>query len=171
MMRYLVLPFSLLLVIVFQTTVPEILFFNSIGLELSLIFVIYAAFHLDLLQGAVLCFMLGFILDCISGTMSGFFTSIYVLLYFLSLLVSVRVYAAKVVFIMVFTTMCALLEGVMIMILYKYIYTVDTVSDMFRIIVPQALLLGVTSPLFFSLFHRLEVSLLHGSDTRSTQRA
>jgi hypothetical protein len=169
MIYYCVLPIFLLLVIVFQTTVPEILFLNRTGLEISLILVIYAGFHLDLPKGSTLSFILGLMLDSLSGTISGFFTSLYVLFYFMSLLVSLRVYAAKVTFIMAFTATCALLEGAMIILLYKYIYKVDVFFGVLWVIVPHAVILGLASPLFFNLFHRLEVFLLNGRNARPAQ--
>lgn len=170
MIYYIVLPFFLLAVIVFQTTVPEILFSHGVGLEISLILVIYAGFRLDLPKGSTLGFSLGFMLDCLTGAVFGFFTTLYVLIYFLSFMVSQRVYSARTAFIMVFTAACALLEGAMAMLLYTYVYKANGFGDMLRVSVPQAAVLGAASPLFFNLFHRLEATLLNGRDARPAER-
>ena len=169
MLYYVVLPLFLLLVIVFQTTIPEILFSHKIGLEISLILVIYAGFRLDLAKGSTLAFCLGFMLDCLTGAVLGFFTMIYVLIYFISFLVSQRVYAARTTFIMAFTVLCSLLEGVIIMLLYTYVYKANGFGAMTKVFAPQAVVLGAMSPLFFRLFNRFEVFLFNGRDTRPSQ--
>jgi cell shape-determining protein MreD len=163
---YLLVPVFSLFLIVFQTTIPGILFFETINVELSLILVIYAGFHLGALKGGILCFVLGFMLDCMTGTVSGFFVLLYILIFTLSLLVSLRVYAARVSFIMGFTMLCALLEGLMIAALYLSIYRMNVLPEVMRIIVPQALLLAVLSPALFNLLHRIEVALSNGTNTR-----
>ena len=166
MIYYLLLPLFSLLLIVLQTTIPGILFFEKINLELSLILVIYAGFHLGALRGGILCFVLGFMQDCMTGTVSGFFVLLYMLIFTSSLLVSLRVYAARVSFIMGFTLICALLEGLMIAALYLSLYRLNVLPEVMRFIVPQALLLAVLSPALFNLLHRIEVALFNGTNTR-----
>ena len=169
MIYYAILPVFSLLVVVFQRTVPEILFSHRAGLEISLILVIYAGFHLDLPRGSILSVFLGYVLDCQTGAVSGFYTTVYVLLYFLSFLVSQRVYAARATFIMIFTATCCLLEGVMIWLLRTYVYNTNGFGDALGACILKAALLGAVSPLFFQLFHRIEVSLLNGGETRPGQ--
>jgi hypothetical protein len=163
---YLLLPLFSFFLIVFQTTIPGILFFEKITIELSLILVIYAGFHLGALKGGLICLFMGFMQDCLTGTVSGFFVLLYMLIFTASLLVSLRVYAARVSFIMGFTLICALLEGLMIAALYLFINRLNVLPEVMRVVVPQALLLAVLSPALFNLFHRIEVTLSNGTNTR-----
>ena len=89
---FLLLPLVLLLV-VFQKSVLDLFFFGRIGVELSLILVIYAGFRMDTVRGAFLSFIVGFFMDCMMGSVSGLYTLLYVCIFFVSALVSLRVYA------------------------------------------------------------------------------
>ena len=77
MIFYIVLPFLSLLLIVIQTMIADIFFFGKIGVELSLILVIYAGFRLDIMKGGILSFILGFFRDCINCSISGPYTFLY----------------------------------------------------------------------------------------------
>ena len=115
---FLLLPLVLLLV-VFQKSVPDLFFFGRIGVEISLILVIYAGFRMDTIRGAFLSFMAGFFMDCMMGSVSGLYTLLYVCIFFVSALVSLRVYAEGVILIMTFTFLCALSQGLFIVLFYK----------------------------------------------------
>jgi len=52
MIYYLLLPVLLLLLVIVQITILELFSLGWVGMELSLIVVIYAGFHLDALRGA-----------------------------------------------------------------------------------------------------------------------
>ncbi|MBN1614401.1 MAG: hypothetical protein JW950_08050 [Deltaproteobacteria bacterium] len=169
MIFYLLLPVFSIFLIVFQTTIPGILFFDKITIELSLILVIYAGFHMGALKGGLLCFVLGFTQDCLTGAVSGFYVLQYILIFTLSLVVSTKVYAAKVPFIMGFTMLCALLEGWMIAALYLFINGMNVLPAVMYVIVPQALLLAVLSPPLFHVLHWIEVTLSHVANTRPAQ--
>jgi len=162
---YFVLPVFSLVLIVFQTTVLDLFFLCKIEFELSLILVVYAGFHLDIMKGGVLSFILGFFLDCITGSMTGLFTFIYVLIFSISRIVSSRVYLEGIAFIMGFTFICVFSEGIITVLVYKLICGVDMYSDVLRVFFPQALVASVLSPALFSIFERLEV-LLNVGETR-----
>lgn len=165
MIYYFVLPVFSLVLIVFQTTVLDLFFLCKIEFELSLILVVYAGFHLDIMKGGVLSFILGFFLDCITGSMTGLFTFIYVLIFSISRIVSSRVYLEGIAFIMGFTFICVFSEGIITVLVYKLICGVDMYSDVLRVFFPQALVASVLSPALFSIFERLEV-LLNVGETR-----
>lgn len=151
MIFYLVLPLFALVLLVLQTTILNLFFLGKMGLEVSLIVVIYAGFYLDVIKGGILAFILGFFLDCIIGSVTGVFTFIYVCVFFISRIISFKVYAEGVFFIMIFTFTCALSEGFFILFLYKMIYGLDIFSNIFKIILPQALVAAVLSPAVFTL--------------------
>jgi len=145
-----------LLLVVFQTSILDLFFMGYIGVELSLVLVIYAGFRMNVLRGALLSFLLGFFLDCMMGSISGLFTLLYVCIFLISSLVSVRVYAEKTTLIMIFTFFCAIFEGLMIALFYIIIYDTNMFNNIIRVFVPQALVIGVLSPLFFQIFGSVE---------------
>ena len=53
--------------------------------------------------------------------------------------------------------------GIIAVLIYKFIYSVDISHNILRIFLPQALVAGVLSPALFSMFDRLEVLLNAGS--------
>lgn len=169
MIYYLFLPVFSLLLIVFQTTVLDLFFMGKIGLEISLVLVVYAGFYLDIIKGGAMSFILGFFLDCVTSSITGLFTSIYVVIFFLSRAVSLRVYMEGLTFIMCFTFTCAFSEGIAIILIYKFFLGVDMFHDVLRVFLPQALVTGVLSPALFTIFSRFEV-LLNGGEAREINR-
>jgi rod shape-determining protein MreD len=159
------LPIAGLFLVVFQTSVLNLFSMGRISVELSLILVIYAGFRMKMLPGAFLSFLLGFFLDCMMGSISGLFALIYVCIFFISVSVSLRVYAEQIRLIMIFSFLCAILEGLMVVLFYKIVYDINMFDDIFRVFLPQALVVGALSPLFFKLFHFFEV-LFRGGDSQ-----
>ena len=169
MIYYLLLPVLLLLMVIAQITILDVLSPGSIGMEVSLIVVIYAGFHLDALRGGILSLVLGFFLDCLTSAIFGLFTCLYVLIFFLSLTVAGKVYAEKPALIASFTGLCTLLEGMVIVLLYRFVLGADILYAIPQIFIPQAIVIGLLSPLFFGLFHRFE-DYIHAEDTRPARR-
>lgn len=151
-----------LLLVVFQMTVPDIFFSGRIGVELSLVLVIYAGFYLSFAGGAVFSFLLGFVLDCLTGTISGLFTLSYSVTFVIAALFSLRMYAEKFPFIALFTFVAAIAEGILIISFYRLIYGLNILSDIVTVFLPQALVLGLLSPVCFRIFQRMEVLLNAG---------
>ena len=166
---YLLLPLLLLFLVVIQITILDLFFLGWITMEISLIVVIYSGFHLDAFRGGILSLMLGFFLDCLTSAIFGLYTFLYCLIFYLSMLVAGRVYAGNPVIISSFTGICTLLEGLVIVLLYRFLFGTDILAAIPRIFIPQAIALGLLSPLVFRLFHRLEV-FFHAEDTRPARR-
>ena len=166
--QFIFLPFLGLLLVFFQTSVLNLVSMGWISIELSMILVIYAGFRVNVLSGALMSFMLGFVLDCMMGVISGLFTLIYVCIFFASHLVSLRVYAEQMRLIVVFSFVCALFEGLMVVLFYKILYDVNLVHSLMRVFLPQAVVVGMLSPLFFKLFRYFE-SLLHDGNPQPAQ--
>lgn len=156
MIFYLLLPLFSLILVILQTTVLSLFFLGKMGLEISLIIVIWAGFRMDALKGGVLAFVLGFFLDCITGSAAGLLTSYYVAVFFMSRAVSFKVYSERHFFIMAFAFLCAFSEGLFVAIIYRLFYGADVLAGIYRIFLVQALALALFSPLFFTLFGRLE---------------
>ena len=169
MMYCLLLPVLLLLLVIAQITILDLFSLGWIGMEISLIVVIYAGFHLDALRGGIVSLLLGFFLDCLTSTIFGLYMFLYVLIFFLSMIVEGRVYAGKPVLIASFTGLCTLLEGLVIVLFYRLAFSADILYVIPRIFIPQAIVLGLMSPVFFNLLKRFEVSL-HAEDRRPARR-
>jgi len=157
------LPLAALLLVIFQTSVLNIVFMGRLNVEISLILVIYAGFRMNVLQGALLSFLLGFFLDCAMGSISGLFILTYVCIFFISALVSTRIYAEQTSLIIGFTFLCSIFEGLMLVLIYKIIYDIDLLGSIIRVFLPQALVVSMLSPLFFKLFNFFEVSFHDGN--------
>jgi rod shape-determining protein MreD len=156
MIFYLLLPLFSLILLVLQTTVLSLFFMGKMGLEISLIIVIYAGFRMDALKGGVLAFILGFFLDCITGSVTGLLTFYYVAVFFVSRTVSFKVYAERYLFVMAFAFLCAFSEGLFVALIYQVFYGVAVFPGIYRIFLIQALTLSLISPLLFTLLGRLE---------------
>lgn len=169
MIYYLLLPLLLLFLVIVQITILDIFFLGWISVEISLIVVIYSGFHLDALRGGILSLVLGFFLDCLTSAIFGLYMFLYVLIFYLSMIVAGKVYAEKPSLIACFAGLCTLLEGVVIVLLYRFLFGADILATIPKIFIPQAIVVGILSPLIFRLFHGFEV-FLHAKDTRPAQR-
>lgn len=169
MIYYLLLPMLLLLLVIFQITILELFSFGWIGIELSLIVVIYLGFHLDTLRGGLLSLLLGFFLDCLTSAIFGLYMFLYVLIFYLSNIVGGKIYAGKPALIASFTALCTLLEGLVIVLFYRSVFGADILDAIPKIFVPQAVVVGCLSPLCFILLQRFEV-FLHVEDRRPARR-
>jgi len=167
--RYLLLPILLLLLVIVQLTILELFSFGWIGIEISLIVVIYLGFHLDTLHGGVLSLLLGFFLDCLTSAIFGLYMFLYVLIFYLSNIAGGKIYAGRPTLIASFTALCTLLEGIVIVLFYRYVFGADILDAIPRIFVPQAVVVGCLSPLFFVLLKHFEV-FLHAEDRRPARR-
>lgn len=165
---YIFLPFLGVLLILFQTSVLNLFFAGRMSVELSLVLVIYAGFRGNILPGALMSFMLGLVLDCMMGGVSGLFALLYVCIYLASVLLSHRVYAERAHLIVAFSFACALFEGLMVVVFYKIIYDINLIHSYVRVFLPQALVVGMVSPLLFRLFRYFEF-LFHDENPQPTQ--
>jgi rod shape-determining protein MreD len=169
MIYYLILPLLLLFLVVIQITILDLVLLGWITVEISLIVVIYSGFHLDALRGGILSLMLGFFLDCLTSAIFGLYTFLYCLIFYLSMIVAGRTYAGNPVLIASFTGICTILEGLVIVLLYRFLFGADILGVIPRIFIPQAVVLGLLSPLVFRLFHRFGV-FINAEDTRPARR-
>jgi rod shape-determining protein MreD len=157
MVYYLLLPFCSIILVVFQTTIADIIFSGRLVIELSIIVIIYAGYRLDLIRGSVLAFALGFVFDCLAGSVLGLFTFAYVLVFLLSFFVSASLTTEKIHFIAIFALICVVLEEFVIFLFYNLAYGFDVLHIIPLIFLPQALIVGLLAPVFFYLMRRIEV--------------
>jgi rod shape-determining protein MreD len=169
MTYYLFSPVLLFLLVIIQVTILDLFSFGWIEMEISIIVVIYAGFHLDVFRGAILSFLLGFFMDCLTSTVFGCHLFLYMVIYGCSMIVGERIYAGKPSLIAFFTGFCTLLKGMMIILIYRFFFGSNLLHEMPTIFVPQALVLGFLSPILFNLFQRFEV-LLNVEDRQPSRR-
>lgn len=158
---YLFLPLAGLVLVIFQTSVLDLFFKGFFNAELSMIMVIYAGFRMNVMQGAILSFLIGFFMDCAMGSASGLYALIYICIFFISVGVSQRIYAEQTRRIMAFAFFCTVLEGLIMGLFYKITYDINMIDNVFRVFLPQALGVSILSPLLFRTFHFFE-GLFHG---------
>ena len=169
MIYYLLLPFVIIGLVVFQSTLADVLFSGWLTLELSLVVVIYAGFRLDLMKGIILAFMMGFMFDALSGSMLGLFTMIYLLIFMFSFFVSSRIASGKFYLIALFSLICSLVESLILISFYHFVFEFDLLSDVLLVFVPQALLISVFSVGFFYMMRKVE-GLMYGKTMWPPQR-
>ena len=169
-MRYLSLLFFGTIVICLQTMIANLLFSGKLVVELSLLMVLSAGFHLTWVKGGIFCFITGFLLDCFMGSVSGLFALIYLAFFLLAKFVSPRVYAEKIPFIMIFVGLCSLVEGLLVIVFYRLALDLDKFPHVGDVFLPQAIIVGLLAPAFFSLFRSLKV-FSHAGTTRSAERS
>jgi len=156
------MPIFSLLLLIFQVSFLDLLFFGKIGIEISLIVVIYAGFHLSIAKGGSLAFLMGFIFDCITGSITGFHTFFYVLVFLIARLTSRRVYSEGTFFIVLFAFAASIAEGVFLSLIYIVIYNVENFTKIMWIFVIQSIIAGFLSPAVFLLLDKVESVLYVG---------
>jgi rod shape-determining protein MreD len=140
-----------------QTMIANLFFSGKLVVEISLLLVLSAGFNLTWVKGGILCFIIGFLLDCFMGSVSGLFALIYLTFFLLAKFVSPRVYAEKIWFIMAFVALCSLVEGMLVIAFYRLAFDLDKLPHIGDVFLPQAIIVGLLAPLFFSLVRRLKV--------------
>jgi rod shape-determining protein MreD len=163
---YFALPVLALSLVVFQTSILEALLFNKMGLEITFLCVIYAGLYMDAWKGCLMSFVLGFMLDSLTASVTGIYTIIYVVMFFITMQVAPRVYKTNIAFIMIFTMVCAVFKMLVLVFIYQLIFDANVLVAGLSIYLPQAVILSLISPAFFTLCHRFE-EWFHGGIRRS----
>lgn len=156
----------LLFLIVVQKTVLDIFSFHLLSVDLTLLFVVFAGFSMSVLRGGILTLAAGYFVGVMTGTVTGLFMFVYFSLFCVSTLVSTRVYIEQSYFIMLFTMSCALVEGMMLVVINRYILDAPALYPTLRAVFPQIFILGLISPFFFKVFRKFEV-LVHAKTVQS----
>lgn len=144
-----------LLVLGLQTVISNILFAGNLVVEIALILVVYAGFKLTRIKGGIFSFSLGFFMDCLMSSVSGLYALLYLLIFLMTDVVSTRIYGEKKLFVTAFVGFCAFAEGILVMTFYKLIFGLDKFHHLGDVLLPQAMIAGLLTPAFFSLFRRV----------------
>jgi len=157
MLYYLLLPFLSILLIVLQSTAGDLIFCGRLVFEVSLIAVVYAGFHFDMVRGIILSFVLGLLWDCIGGAVVGLFTFIYVCLFFFSYFAADFLATEKKYVIAFFCFFCAFFKEIVSASFYYLAFKNNVLADSNFVFILQAMLIGLFAPVFFDLMRRAEV--------------
>jgi rod shape-determining protein MreD len=157
MLYYLLLPLLSILLIVLQSTIADILFSGRLVFEISLIAVVYAGFRFDLIRGAILAFVLGFLWDCIGGSVLGVYTFIYIGIFFFAFFTADFLDIEKKYVVAFFCFFCALLKEIVLALFYYLVFKINVLVNTYFIFIVQALFAGLFAPVFFYLLDRAEV--------------
>ena len=153
-----------------QTMAANLFFSGKVVVELSLVLVVYAGFHSTLVRGGMLSSLIGLVLDCLMGSVSGLYGLLYLVLFLIAKFISLRVYAEKISFIMIFVGLCAFLEGILVISFHELAFELGTFQHLWDLFLPQTIIAALLAPPFFLLFRKFEV-FFNGGNTRSLERS
>ncbi|MBN1380651.1 MAG: rod shape-determining protein MreD [Deltaproteobacteria bacterium] len=156
--------------VIFQTAILDHLFFGKVGIELALIFVIYAGLRIRFLPGGILSLIIGYFMDCLTGSISGLHAFTYVVLFFTSKFYFSRIKADRHMFMALFCFVSILFEGVVILLFYKMLSGADVSLNILVFTLPRAGVGAVLCPVLLKIFNMAEVYLGYGN-TRPFERA
>jgi rod shape-determining protein MreD len=156
--------FSFFLGILFltlQTTLLPWLPIQRIRPDIVLILVLYWGLTVPPVQGGILSFFLGYLMDLFSGNSLGLYTFSRPLLFYLAELFKGRLYLEGVLSQFLFVFFFALFEGLLILILLSALNPVplgNLYPLLFTFYLPQSFLAALISPALFLLLKKLYFS-------------
>jgi len=156
MIAFLLQPVFIFLLAILQITLMDFFPIGPVSIDLAFVFVIYAGFWFTPLRGAVLCFMLGFFLDCIVSPIWGLHMFLYVLFFYIAMLAGAKIDRKNIAPASVFTGICLFLQGVLQVFFSWLILDVDMIYALPKIFLPQAILMGALSPFLYYIFNYFE---------------
>lgn len=159
MIYYILLMILSILLIVVQSTITDIIFSNYFIFEISLVIVIYAGFHFDLIKGTVLAFIIGLCVDCVGGSVLGLYAFVYIIAFWSSFFVSDLLDTEKTHVIIFFSFFCALLKQVILTLFYYLAFNINLFLNTYYMILTQALVISLIAPLLFYLMDRSGIFL------------
>lgn len=155
-MIYIIIPFALFLLVVFQNLLADILFLGRSTLEISLLVVIYLAFRVNLMKGVLVSSFLGFLMDGVVGTISGTHIFIYFIVFSGSYYISRHLYGEGDWFIVVLVLFWGVVEA-FTLLLFKFLPTgYFSFIAWVKLLFPQIIPLCVLGPFVFRIFDRWE---------------
>jgi len=155
MKPFITLSITGLVLFLFQATLLHHLPF--IGIDLLPILVVYLGLYSTISQGGFLSLFLGYIIDTFSGGFLGLYTGLYLFIFFMAKLcwkhfiMRSAIHEASVV------ALCIFMAGLLFILALKAFLPTYSTPSIFSTILPQTLLTGGISPLFFILFKKISV--------------
>lgn len=169
MIYYLLLPFLLLLLVIFQVSLLDVSFLARIGVEISLIVVMYGGLCLNVLMGGAICLLTGFFLDCLNSAIFGLYTFLYSLIFSLCVLFRADIYVERPLTISLCIALGTILEGLIIGLIYRFYLGANVLASLPPLFLAKAMLLGLLGPFVFAVFKRFK-GFLNEHTARPAQR-
>ena len=146
----------LFFLVIIQKTIVDVLAFHLLSIDLTMIFVVFAGFHMGVARGSILTLWAGFLVSILTGSVTTLFMCVYVVIFSLSSLVSTRILIGTPLFIVCFTAFCAFVECILLVVVSRYYLGVAGFEAMLWALLPQIPILGILSPFFFWGFKKIE---------------
>ena len=169
MISLLVLIVSIFFAVIFQITFLDFFSIGPVSIEITPVLVIYAGFRFGNIYGSIFSFLLGFFVDSLISPIGGLYTLIYVLFFYISFIASAKINSDNTFSLSLFTGICFFLQGVLIVLFYWLILNENIISSIFKIFIPQAILMGILSPFLYRILTRFEV-LFYAEDRQPDRR-
>jgi rod shape-determining protein MreD len=149
-------PIFIFLLAIFQTTLLDVFAAGQVTFDLTFVFTIFAGLWLKPVRGVILSFLLGFFLDCTVGPIWGLNMFLYVFFFYAALIVSDKINKENKGMLSLFTGVCLFMQGLLKIIFHWLLLDVDISYAIYRIFLPQAVLVGIVSPFIYNIFNYLE---------------
>lgn len=141
----------------FQATLLHYIPFISKKIDLLPILVVYLGLYSTLSKGGLLSLFLGYTIDTFSGGFLGLYTGLYLFIFFMAKLCWKHFIMRSVIHEASIVTLCIFMAGLLFILALKVLLPTYSTPSIFFIILPQTLLTGIISPLFFMLFKKISI--------------
>jgi len=148
--------FILFFLAIIQKTIVDALAFHYLSIDLIMIFVVFSGFNMGVTRGSILTLWAGFLVSTLTGSVAALFMCVYMVIFSLSSLVSTRILVGTSLFIVCFTTFCAVVECILLVAINRYYLGATGIEAMLWALLPQIPILGILSPFFFRGFKKIE---------------
>ncbi len=152
MKKYLPLLGLIFLSLVFQTTALADIPHQLVKPDLLLILIVYFGLYTSPLAGAMLAFLLGYMMDIFSGSIFGVHTFSKTAIFFLTILIKDRFYVKSPLFQAGTIFSFSIIDGFIIISILGFVSPVENLlPPFFTFIIPQSLITGFVGPFFIAL--------------------
>jgi cell shape-determining protein MreD len=169
MISLLVLVIFIFFAVIFQITFLDFFSIGAVSVEIIPLLVIYAGLRFNAIYAGIFSFLLGLFVDSLISPIGGLYTLIYVFFFYISFISSAKISSDNIVSLSLFTGICFFLQGILIVLFYWLILNENIIKWTVTIFIPQAILMGILSPLLYPLLTRFEV-LFYAEDRQPDRR-
>jgi len=141
----------------FQATLLHHIPLISKKIDLLPILVVYLGLYSTLSTGALLSLFLGYTIDTFSGGFLGLYTGLYLFIFFMAKLCWKHFIMRSAIHEAFIVTLCMFMAGLLLILELKVFLPTYSTPSIFFTILPQTLLTGIISPLFFIFFRKISI--------------
>ncbi len=140
-----------------QTTLLKSIPIQRIRPDFMLIFTLFLAFSVSPAPGAILAFLMGYLVDLFSGNTFGLYTFSRPLLFYVAYLFKSKFYVEGFSSQFIFVFLAACLEGVFVLILFTLLNpepVFQRYPSVLLSLMPQSTFTALITPMFFALLQK-----------------